>query len=169
MCQFIQLCAKMVEEELSGWETLVRVCRTCISPSASVFTSFIASDDGKAATEHSEICRLLVTVIHFPLVYSPYARNVRRNTPCSFSVSSLRTHKMEPSPASGIEDENEWSYTFTPPIFLHDNYQSCRMVTATYCIYDYRHTRKDNRTCLVQPDSVQLTVERSNNVFFRRM
>ena len=133
MCQVIQLYAKMVEEELSGWETLVRVCRTCLFPSASVFTSLTANDVGKAATEHSDIRWLLVIAIHFSLICSPYARNVRRNTPRSSSVSSSWTHINEPSPASSIEDENEWSYTFTPPIFLHDNYQSWRMVTHSYC------------------------------------
>jgi hypothetical protein len=98
-----------------------------------LFTSFMANDVGKVANQHSEICWLLVTVIHFSLMRSPYAQNVRRNTPRSFSVSSSWTHRMEPSPASSIEDENKWSYTFTPPIFLHDNNRSWRMVTHSYC------------------------------------
>ena len=139
-----------------------------------LFTSSITNDVGKAANEHSEICWLLVTVIHFSFMCSLYARTVRRNTTRSFSVSSSLTHIMEPSPASSIKDENEWSYTFTPPPYSFMTTTSrrdawLRTATATYSIYDSRNTRKDNRTCLVQPDSEQLTVERSNNVFFRRV
>jgi hypothetical protein len=106
----------MVEEELSGWETLVRVCITCPFPSAAVFTSFKANDACKAATEHSEICWLLVTVFHFSLIFSPYARNVRRNTPRPFSASSSRTHIREPSPASS---HRRWEWV---EIYLYSPY-----------------------------------------------
>jgi hypothetical protein len=123
MCQVIQLYAKMVEEELSD------------------------RDVGKAATQHSQICWLLVTVTKFSLICCPYAPNVRRNTPRSFSVSSSWTHIMEPSPASSIEDENEWSYIFTPPILHHDNYQSWRVVTHSYChlLYMWLQTHQEGK------------------------
>jgi hypothetical protein len=43
---------------------------------------------------------------------------------------------MNTSSLFGIEDENVWSYTFTPPIYIHnvdrENYQSWRMVRHNY-------------------------------------